>query len=115
MRILNPSALGGGGGAISRAFVSITGGATPVISKSTNVSSITDNGQGRIIVTFANDLPDTDYSVSGIPQQVVDNAIAFTPTLRASQKLVGSCEMFFVTATSSLNDPESISLSFLEA
>lgn len=118
MRILNPSALGGGGGSggvTTEAFVSITGGGTPAISKSTNVSSITDHAQGDFSVNFTDDLSSDDYFVAGICQQAAANNIGFDITIRAGTKNVTSCRFFFSTGSATLNDPSTISFFFGDA
>jgi hypothetical protein len=58
-----------------RAWVSFNGTGTVAILKSGNVSSITDNAAGKYTVNFATNMPDIDYSVSGITAIEANNNV----------------------------------------
>ena len=49
----------------SKAWVNFNGRGTVAIRDSFNVNSITDNGTGDYTVNFLNNMPDTNYCVSG--------------------------------------------------
>lgn len=51
-------------GTLCRAWVNWTGGSTPAVQASFNVSSITRTGTGLFTVSFTNAMPDVKYSVS---------------------------------------------------
>jgi len=58
-----------------RAWVSFNGAGTVSINASGNVSSITDNAVGNYTVNFATNMPDINYSVSGITMIAANNNI----------------------------------------
>ena len=49
---------------LCKAWVNFNGTGTVAIRKSFNVSSITDDGEGKYTVTFLNPMPDANYSVA---------------------------------------------------
>jgi len=49
-----------------RAWISFNGTGTPAIRGSGNVSSITDNSTGNYNINFSSNMPDTNYSFSGV-------------------------------------------------
>ena len=58
-----------------RAWVNFVGTSTVSINASGNVSSITDNAVGNYTVNFATNMPDIDYSVSGITAIEANNNV----------------------------------------
>jgi hypothetical protein len=56
-----------------RAWVNFNGTGTVAIRASGNVSSITDNGTGDYTVNFSTALPDADYAVAGVVNEVASN------------------------------------------
>ena len=58
-----------------RAWVNFVGTSTVSINASGNVSSITDNAVGNYTVNFATNMPDINYSVSGITMIAANNNI----------------------------------------
>lgn len=58
-----------------RAWVNFNGTGTVAIRDSGNVSSITDNGTGNYTANFTTDMPDANYSVSGITSLVANNNV----------------------------------------
>ena len=58
-----------------RAWVNFVGAGTVSINASGNVSSITDNAVGNYTVNFATNMPDIDYSVSGITAIEANNNV----------------------------------------
>jgi len=49
----------------AKAWINFNGTSTVAIRDSFNVSSITDHGSGDYSVTFTNNMPNTDYAVTG--------------------------------------------------
>jgi hypothetical protein len=84
-------------GTLCRAWVNFNGTGTVAIRASFNVSSITDNGTGDYTVNFTNAMPDTNYSVVSIADNIASNAAstimminsAGTPYQTTSVKLLG--------------------------
>ena len=58
-----------------RAWVNFVGTGTVSINASGNVSSITDNAVGNYTVNFATNMPDINYSVSGITMIEANNNV----------------------------------------
>jgi hypothetical protein len=59
----------------AKAWVNFNGTGTVAIRASYNVSSITDNGTGRYTINFTNAMPDANYSVGGITQNIDEMGI----------------------------------------
>ena len=59
----------------AKAWVNFNGTGTVAIRASYNVSSITDNATGRYTMNFTTAMPDANYSVSGITQNVDEMGI----------------------------------------
>lgn len=66
-----------------RAWVNFNGTGTPSIRASGNVSSITDNGVGDYTINFTSSMPNTNYSLSGLPTETSDTT-PVVPTLKMS-------------------------------
>jgi hypothetical protein len=58
-----------------RAWVNFNGSGTVSINASGNVSSITDNAVGNYTVNFTTNMPDINYSVSGITMIEANNNV----------------------------------------
>ena len=58
---------------IAKAWVSWTGGSTPAIQNSFNVSSITRNGTGDFSINFSTAMPNANYVIAGSCQQALNN------------------------------------------
>ena len=65
----------------ARAWVNFNGTGTVAIRDSGNVSSITDDAVGRYTVNFATNMPDINYSVSGIAQDTLAGASSNSPSV----------------------------------
>ena len=61
-----------------RAWVNFNGVTTATIRASGNVSSVTRNAQGDYTINFATAMPDTSYSIAGIPQNANQMSIAIS-------------------------------------
>lgn len=61
-----------------RAWVNFNGTGTVAIRASGNVSSITDNGTGNYTINFTTNMPDANYAVVGMSDNINANA---TPTV----------------------------------
>ena len=59
-----------------RAWVNLNGTGTAAIRDSGNVGSITDNGTGNYTVTFAVDMPDVNYAVTGLASSTMTGRTA---------------------------------------
>lgn len=76
-----------------RAWVNFNGIGTVSIRGSGNVSSITDNATGRYTINFTTAMPDANYSVSGITQNVdemgimIDGVYDTTPAVMTASAL----------------------------
>jgi len=62
-----------------RAWVNFNGIGTVAIRDSGNVSSVSDISQGRYAIAFAQNMPHTDYAVSGITQRSVSYTTNLNP------------------------------------
>jgi hypothetical protein len=77
----------------AKAWVNFNGTGTVAIRASYNVSSITDNGTGVYTINFTNAMPDANYSVSGMTQNVnemgvqIDGAYNGSPTTMTTTAL----------------------------
>lgn len=58
---------------IAKAWVNWTGGSSPAIQNSFNVSSITRNGTGDFSIAFTTAMPNANYIVAGSCQQGLTN------------------------------------------
>ena len=58
---------------IAKAWVNWTGGSSPAIQNSFNVSSITRNGTGDFSIAFTTAMPNANYIVAGSCQQGLGN------------------------------------------
>lgn len=58
---------------IAKAWVNWTGGSSPAIQNSFNVSSITRNGTGDFSINFTTTMPNANYVVAGTCQQGITN------------------------------------------
>jgi len=85
---------------IAKAWVNWTGGSSPAIQNSFNVSSITRNGTGDFSINFTTTMPNANYVVAGTCQQGLVNygsmigfpyqAVATTSAARISTAYNGS-------------------------
>jgi len=64
-----------------RAWINFNGTGTLAIRDSGNVSSVTDNAVGKYTVNFATNMPDINYSVSGIAQDTVSGSSSNSPSV----------------------------------
>jgi hypothetical protein len=77
----------------ARAWVNFNGTGTVAIRASGNVSSITDNGTGDYTVNFATAMPDANYSVVAIGQEVAGPSLVAMYVSRTSPYATGSIRL----------------------
>lgn len=84
-----------------RAWVNFDGSGTPAIRASGNVTSITDNGIGNYTVNFTTNMPDVNYSVSGMASDVAGTGNAGLVSLYrgVTTPAVGSFRIFTFIGT----------------
>jgi hypothetical protein len=76
-----------------RAWVNFNGTGTVAIRASGNVSSITDNGTGDYTVNFTTAMPDANYSVVAIGQEVAGPSLVAMYVSRTSPYATGSIRL----------------------
>jgi len=101
-----------------RAWVNFNGTGTVAIRDSGNVSSVSDVSQGRYGISFSQNMPHTDYAVSGITQRSVSYTANLNPIvmgIRAETNAGPSTSGFEITThfttTASQEDPVVVCIS----
>jgi hypothetical protein len=85
---------------IAKAWVNWTGGSSPSIQNSFNVSSITRNGTGDYSINFTTAMPNANYVVAGTCQQTLSNygtSIGFPFQAVATTSVARICTAFNAT------------------
>ena len=84
--------------------------ATDTLAESGNVSSVSDDGTGRITVNFTTNMPDNQYVIMG----TASDASSFVPTILTPINLAnGSVEVQMVNLAGTLVDRENVMIAFL--
>jgi hypothetical protein len=86
-----------------RAWVNFNGTGTVAIRGSGNVSSITDNGTGDYTVNFTTAMPDANYSVVAMGQEVAGPSLVVMYVCRTSPYAAGSIRLQGINTSGTTN------------
>ncbi len=90
-------------GYVARAWVNFNGTGTVAIRASGNVSSITDNGTGDYTVNFTTAMPDANYSVVAMGQEVAGPSLVVMYVARTSPYATGSIRLQGINSSGASN------------
>ena len=110
MNLINPQ------NAEINAYAYLTGAGTPVVTKSKNVSSVTDNGTGAYTLNFASTLPSINYCVlANAESDTGVETYGFVVTEYYNARATTSVRVQVSYATNSVYDVPSVSVAILGA
>jgi len=99
-------------GQLCRAWVNFNGTGTPAIRAAFNVSSITDNGTGDYTVNFTNALPDANYGLGQLVDNLVGTSAEDGRFFQLTSTLAGSCRGVVTNSGGTASDAQVVSLLF---